>query len=116
MGPREDCAQDIAVWRNTEKTQMQFLRDGIQDCLKNVACAWSGIIKKWVNSIWTKTFNRFLNDFKGFVKGKSVVKAVRRKTFRWGDNGMEGLLEMPRERETAGVTPRKITVKNLEAL
>jgi len=68
-------AQAIAATKgDTEKTLMQFWKDYIYNCIKNLAWALGDVIKKCINGIWKKTLKRFIHDFKGFAKDEEVTK------------------------------------------
>ena len=53
---------------------MQFWKDYIYDCVKNLAWAWGDVTKECMNGIWTKTLKSFIHDFKGFSKDEEVAK------------------------------------------
>lgn len=61
--------------KNTEQMLMQQWKDyDIDDCIRNLACACGDVTTKCVNSIWKKTFKRFVHDYKEFAKDEEVVK------------------------------------------
>lgn len=53
---------------------MQFWKEYIYHCIKNLAWTWDDVTLECMNSIWNKTLKRFVHDFKGFAKDKEVAK------------------------------------------
>lgn len=73
---RRTFVQAIATTaKDTEKTLMQFWKDdGTLRCLKNFAWPSGDGTKECVSGTWKKTFERFVLDVKGLVKGEEVAK------------------------------------------
>lgn len=60
------------------KILMQFSKHySIEDCIKNLACAWSDATKECMNGIWKKTLRRFIHDFKTCAKNEEVAEINR---------------------------------------
>jgi hypothetical protein len=53
---------------------VQFWKDYICDCIKNLAWAWGDVTKECMNGIWKNTLKRFGHDCKGYAKEEKEEK------------------------------------------
>lgn len=70
-------------------------------CIKSLAWAWSEVTKECMNGTWEKTHTRFIHNFKGFVKmrslrkiSKAVVDITNNANLGVDENDLEKFLEM----------------------